>query len=386
MRVLMVHSRYRQRGGEDVAVETEIAALQAAGIEVVPFFGDNAMLTGRSAFAASLHALWAPEVLRQLRQVVADTRPDVMHVHNTFPGLSAAVYRAARLGGHRLPLVQSLHNFRLFCANALLLRDGAPCTLCLKAPLAWPGIRHGCYQGSPAGSAVVTAQAALHRLLGARYVTRYLALSQASRAMLIVGGLPAARILVKPNIIPDPGAIPAPQPRRGLLFVGRLAPEKGLDTLLRALHGLNLPLAIAGAGPEEAALRRLAPAHVEWLGAITPAEVSARMRQAALLVFPSRAFENYPMALAEAMAHGLPVLASDRGAMREMVRPGETGWLVPPDDMAAWRQAMVDLLQRPADLAAAGQTARARYLAELSPARLVQQQLEIYRLAMEAAA
>ncbi len=396
MRVLMVHSRYRQRGGEDVAVDAEIAALRAAGVDVVPFFGDNNILTDKSAIAAGLHALWSTQTVQQLRHLIAETAPDVMHVHNTFPGLSASAYTATQ--GRRIPIVQTLHNFRLFCSNALLLREGEPCTRCLGAALPWRGIQFACYHESHAASAVVAVQSVIHRLLGARQVARYIALSQSSRELFIAGGLPAERITVKPNIIPDPGphsspdrsnaaaGSPAAAPRQGLLFVGRLSPEKGLDTVLAALHGMDVPLTVAGDGPQAAALQAASPPHVRWLGAVPPAEISRLMRQAALLVFPSRAFENYPMALAEAMAHGLPVLASDRGAMREMLQPGHTGWLVPPGDAVAWRDAITDLLRRPQDLAAAGQAARAHYLAHLAPARMVQRQLDIYQTAIGAAA
>lgn len=384
MRVLAVHSRYRQRGGEDAAVDAEIDALRAADIDVIPFLGDNDTLSDRPAMAAGLQALWSADALRRLRRVVADCRPDVMHVHNTFPGLSASVYRAAR--ERRVPVVQTLHNFRLLCTNALLLRDGRPCTLCVGAPLPWRGIRDACYRDSRAVSTVAAAQAAIHRMLGASHVARYIALSQAARELFIAGGLPAGRIAIKPNIIPDPGDALPGEPRHGLLFVGRISPEKGLDTLLAALQSLDVPLTVAGSGPAAAALQRISPPAVRWLGAVPPAEVSALMRRAALLVFPSLAFENYPMALVEAMAHGLPVLASDRGAMREMVLPGRTGWLAEPADPAAWRAAITDLLARPGDLATAGQAARAHYRAHLAPAQVVTRQLGIYREAMEAVA
>jgi len=383
MRILIVHSRYRQRGGEDAAVESEIAALSAAGIEVADFIAENDALTHKPLIAAGLHALWSVDALRRLQDRIADTKPDILHVHNTFPGLSASVYRAAR--NAKLPIVQTLHNFRLLCANGLLLRDAQPCMLCVASPIAWQGIRHGCYRESRAASAAVAMQAVIHRKLGASHVARYIALSDSSREIFVAGGLPPARIAVKPNIIPDPGDAGLAETRQGLLFVGRLSQEKGLDALLAALQPLDIPLTIAGSGPAEAALRRKAPANVRWLGAVPPVEISRLMRQAALLVFPSLAFENYPMALAEAMAHGLPVLASNRGAMREMVQHDRTGWLVAPGDAAQWRQTIVDLLARPESLAAAGRAARADYLARFAPSRVIARQVEIYRSAMEAA-
>lgn len=387
MRVLVVHSRYRQRGGEDAAVDAEIAALRAADVDVVPFLSENDAFSNRSTISAGLHALWSADTLRRLRQVVADTRPDVMHVHNTFVGLSASVYLAVQGQACRIPIIQTLHNFRLLCTNALLLRDARPCTLCIDASLPWRGIRHACYRDSRAASAISAAQAAVHRMLGARHVDRYIALSASARDIFTGAGMPADRIVIKPNVIPDPGDDAATGgPRRGLLFVGRISQEKGLDTVLAALQSLDIPLTVAGSGPAAEDLQRGAPPSVRWLGTVTPGEISQLMRRSALLVFPSLAFENYPMALAEAMAHGLPVLASDRGAMREMVQPGRTGWLADPADPAAWRARLIDLMARPDDLAAAGRAARAQYLAHMAPMQVITRQLGIYRQAIEAAA
>lgn len=382
MRTLVVHSRYRQRGGEDAAVDAEIAALRAANVDVADFIFSNDALSEKSRLSAGWNALWSTDALHRLRHVISNVRPDVMHVHNTFPGLSASVYKAAR--ERRIPVIQSLHNFRLLCANALLLRQGVPCTDCVGSPLAWRGVVRACYQDSPAASAMVVAQSAVHKLLGAGHVFRYIALSQSSRDIFVAGGLQPERIVIKPNIIQDPGEIQDASQRSGLLFVGRISQEKGLATVLAALRGLDVPLTIAGGGPEAETLRQVSPPNVRWLGAVSPSEVSILMRQAALLVLPSLAYENYPMALAEAMAHGLPALASDRGAMREMVLPGETGWLVTPDRPGEWRQAITALLGQPEALLAAGRSARARYLAQLAPPQIIARQLAIYQQALDA--
>ncbi len=384
MRTLIVHSRYRQRGGEDAAVDAEIAALRAANVEVADFIVTNDALSAKSRLSAGWNALWSTDAVRRLRYVIREVRPDLMHVHNTFPGLSASVYSAAR--EQRIPVLQSLHNFRLLCANALLLRGGKPCTDCVGAALAWRGVARACYHESHAESAMAVAQSTVHRLLGASQVFRYIALSQSSRDIFVAGGLRPERIVVKPNIISDPGEMQDAPPRSGLLFVGRISQEKGLATVLAAVRGLDVPLTVAGAGPEAEMLRQSSPPNVRWLGAVPPSEVSNLMRQAALLVLPSLAYENYPMALAEAMAHGLPALASDRGAMREMVVPGETGWLVAPDKPDQWRQAIIALTERPEALLAAGRAARARYLAQLAPPQIIARQLALYQQARDAAA
>jgi len=380
MRLMIVHSRYRQRGGEDAVVDLEIKALRQAGLDILPVLAENGALARMSPVRAGLRALWSVDTFRALRQQAEAFRPDLIHVHNTFPGLSASVYAAARSAN--LPIVQTLHNFRLLCTNALLLRDNQPCTRCIGHSLPWQGILHGCYRGSIGLSASVGLQAALHRA-AAGGIARYIALSPSSRDFFIEGGLPSDRLTVRPNFTTDPGPAPPAEGRHGLLFVGRLSPEKGLDTVLSALSGIDSTLSVIGDGPEAARLKAMAPASVRWLGAQPPERVSQEMHKAALLVFPSLAFETFALVIAEAMAHGLPVLASDRGAMRDIVVPDVTGWLLPPGDRDAWNAALAVRLADPQHLADVGRSARNRYLETLTPAHVISRQMDIYRSVLE---
>ncbi len=357
MKVLVAHNAYQQRGGEDVVAEAEAGLLRAHGHEVLLYTRHNDELAQMGRLEAAAGTLWSRRTAREVRALIAEQRPDVVHVHNSFPLISPSMHAAAHDAG--VPVVQTLHNFRLLCPQAMLLREGRVCEDCVgRAPL--PGVRHGCYRGSRAQSGVLAGMLVLHRALGTwqTKVSRYIALNAFCRDKFVEGGLPAARIAIKPNFVDLPR--PPPQPRRGLLYVGRLAPEKGIATLAQA--AANLPpgsLRIAGTGPELQHLRGL-PA-VTLLGALNGAQVADEMARAAALVMPSLWYENFPRTLVEAFACGLPVLASRLGALASLVEHGRTGWLVEPGDAAAWAQALRGALDDAAGLAAMGETARTLY-------------------------
>jgi glycosyltransferase involved in cell wall biosynthesis len=231
-RVLLVHNAYQQRGGEDAVVEAEAALLREHGHEVTLYTRHNDEVQGSSRLALARDTLWSPRTGRDLQALIGQHRPDVVHVHNSFPLVSPSVYWAAARAG--LPVVQTLHNFRLLCPQALLLREGRICEDCVgRVP--WRAVQHGCYRGSAVQSAAVAGMLQLHRGLGTwqRKVTLYIALNAFCRDKFIEGGLPAERIRIKPNFIDLPA--PAPQPREGFLFVGRFSLEKGLAVLAQAL-------------------------------------------------------------------------------------------------------------------------------------------------------
>jgi glycosyltransferase involved in cell wall biosynthesis len=384
MRVLIVHERYQQRGGEDVAVDAEIASLREHGVAVSAHIDDNRRIPDGASLGLAASTIWSRGAKRDVADAIASTRPDLVHFHNLFPLLSPSVYQAAREAG--LPVVQTLHNYRLLCPNALLLRDGAVCESCLTRRLKWPGVIHRCYRGSRKASAAVAAMSSIHWLLGtwARTVDQYLALSPFAAGRFIAGGLPPNRLTVAPPAVADPGP-PCDEARSGALYVGRLSPEKGVDTLLAAWAGIDAPLTIVGDGPEEKRLRGMAPPNVRFVGRLEAAAVSTAMRRAALLVFPSRCYENFPLVVAEAMAHALPVLASSGGAAADLVEDGVTGRLAPIGVASAWREAAAALLEAPERLAALGAAGRAAYLQRYAPPVIMADRLALYRRLIERA-
>lgn len=378
MRVLIAHNAYQQRGGEDVVAEAEAELLRAHGHEVLLYSRHNDELAQMGRLEAAAGTLWSRRTAREVRALIAERRPDVVHVHNSFPLISPALHAAAHDAG--VPVVQTLHNFRLLCPQAMLLREGRVCEDCVgRLPL--PGVRHACYRGSRAQSGVLAGMLVLHRALGTwqTKVARYIALNAFCRDKFVEGGLPAARIVIKPNFVDLPR--PPAQARQGLLYVGRLAPEKGIATLAQA--AAKLPpgsLRIAGTGPELQHLQGL-PA-VTLLGALNGAQVADEMARAAALVMPSLWYENFPRTLVEAFACGLPVLASRLGALASLVEHGRTGWLVEPGDAAAWAQALRGALDDAPRLAAMGEAARALYEREYTAEANHRMLLAIYEEAI----
>jgi len=379
-RVLIVHNAYQQAGGEDSVVADEVALLKRKGHDVFEMRRDNHELSGMGRASLAVQTLWSARTHREALEILARCDPCVVHVHNTLPLVSASLYWACERAG--VPVVQTLHNFRLACPQAMFLREGRVCESCLgRMPL--PALRHGCYRDSRAQTAVVVGMLALHRGLGTyrNKVSRYIALNEFCRAKFVQAGLPAQRILVKPNfaaIDRDPAGLE----RRGFLFVGRLAPEKGIDVLAGALAGCpDLQLRVAGTGVGAVALAERAG--VTMLGALDSAQVQAEMRAAVALVLPSIWYENFPRSLVEAFGAGLPVIASNMGAMAELVEPGVTGLLFEPGDEQALRDALRWAERHPARMAEMGANARARFEALYTPDINYKRLMEIYRSAID---
>lgn len=336
LRVLQIHNYYRQSGGEDYVVHTDEDLLREAGHEVHTFRTGNP--SDGSAVVAFARAPWNRGAARQIGELTEQLEPDLVHVHNTWFALSPAVF--ASLGRLGVPVVLTLHNYRLLCAAATLFRDGMPCHDCLGSH-PWHAVHHRCYRDSVLESAVAAGTIALHqrRQTWHRDISAFIALSEFGRQRFMEGGLPGDRIVVKSNSVADPGPRDTPpSDSTTVLFVGRLAEEKGVGTLLEAWlrqppHGLELT--VVGTGPLEAELRRAAPKSVRFLGAQPHEVVTSLMLSSRALVFPSLWYEGQPLTPLEAAAAGLPVLLSDLGSMTEMFSPGADELLVPPGDVTA---------------------------------------------------
>jgi glycosyltransferase involved in cell wall biosynthesis len=327
--ILLVHNRYRQAGGEDVVFQQEGSLLRRHGHRVEEYLEDNSRIQETGRFAAAANAVWSPRTRSRLRDLIHRERPEVAHFHNTFPLISPSAYWACRETG--VPVVQTLHNYRLLCAAALFFRSGRPCEDCMGKRLLWPGVLHACYRGSRLETAGVTMMLETHRMLGTwrNKVDLFIALSDFSRRKFIEGGLPEERIVTKPNFVdPDPGAGRADGDFA--LFVGRLSVEKGVHVLLDAWRSLpGRSLAICGDGPMRDLVDRFArsrPAgEIRVYGARSRPEVFDLMKRSRFLVFPSTCYESFPLVIAEAFGCALPVLSTGIGAGAEIVDDGRTG-------------------------------------------------------------
>ena len=330
-----------------------------------------------------MRTVWADDSYAAIKRLIKDERPEVVHFQNTFPLISPAAYYAARRGG--AAVVQALRNYRALCSNGLFFRDGRVCEDCLGRTVPWPGLSHACYRGSHPASGVVMAMQSTHNMLGTwqNQVDLYIAPSAFSRAKFIEAGFPASRIVTKPNFVhPDPGV--AEGSGRFALFAGRLAREKGVLTLLEAWRRVpSLPLKIAGDGPLRSRLQHYVEQHrltdrVELLGHQSPEQVLELMKQARVAIFPSEWYETFGRVATEAYACGIPVVASQIGAVAEIVADGRTGLHFLPGDSDDLAAKIEWLEEHPAERAAMGSAARAEYEGKYTAAHNFRMLMEIY--------
>ena len=389
MRILAIHNYYQQAGGEDAVFKGEASLLRQHGHEVVEYRQDNMQIHRLSRLSVAFHTIWSQPVYRALQRLLRDVKPDVTHFHNIFPLISPAAYYASRKAG--VPVVQTLHNYRLLCPAATFLRDGQLCEECLGKNSPWPAVLHACYHqfirsvrcdrrdadGSPLVADLARSSGHLYRPHGTR------------PGKFIEGGLAAEKMVVKPNFVsPDPGR------RAGsggyALYVGRLSAEKGVMTLLQAWQQLpGIPLKAVGDGPLMSNVQAFTHTHpeldIEVMGQRDPQEVLALMQGARFLVFPSEWYETFGRAVIEAFACGVPVLASRLGAMAELVDEGHTGLLFRPGDPQDLATKVRWAVEHPEAMDLMGAHARhvyeEKYTAELNYHML----MNIYRTAISAA-
>jgi len=338
-----------------------------------------------NAIALAKNTLWNSTVYQELRSLIRQEKPQVAHFHNTFPLVSPAAYYAARDEG--VAVVQTLHNYRLLCPNALFFREGRVCEDCLGKSIPMPGVMHGCYRGSRSASAVVAATMSLHSFLGTwqRAVDVFIVYSQFAMNKFIQGGLPPEKVMFKTNFL-----YPAPDIGEGnggyALFVGRLSVEKGLGVMLDAWRQLRgkIPLKIMGDGPMSglvtAAMQEMP--EIEWLGRRSLEEVYEVVGKAAFLVFPSEWYETFGRVAIEAFARGTPVVASRIGAIAELVDHERTGMLFHPSDSADLATQVEWLLSHPQELSQMRREARSQFEAKYTAADNCKRLMEIYQTAI----
>jgi glycosyltransferase involved in cell wall biosynthesis len=385
MKILLCHNYYQQTGGEDHSFADERDLLTARGHHVVTYTRHNEELNRMSRLSAAAQSVWSRQTYRELKALIRRERPEIMHCTNSFPLISPAAHYAARDAG--VAVVQALRNYRFMCPAALLMRQGRICEDCLGKRIAWPAALHGCYRGSRAGSLVVSGMLALHRAWNTweRTVDRFFTLTHFARDKFAQAGFDPGRIDVKPNCVaPDPGL--GGGEGGYAVFVGRLSPEKGIDTLLSAWSQLKgrVPLKIIGDGPCADAVRKAAGGdpRIEYLGKRPLEEVYQWIGDAALLVMPSVWYETFGRTIIEAYAKGTPVVASRLGAMAELVDHQRTGLLHQagdPVDLAAQVQRLLDDRRLRKRLRHAG---RCEYEQKYTPQRSVETLLDIYARAL----
>ncbi len=394
-RILLVHNFYQQPGGEDTQFYAEREILRQNGHEIIEFTDHNHRINEMNRLSAAVKTVWSPTSRKRLRTLLRETKPTIAHFHNTFFLISPSVYSACKEAG--VPVVQTLQNYRLICPGAMLLRDGRICEDCVGKVIPWPGVIHGCWRGSPAQTAVVATMLGFHNWFQTwqTKVDIYIALTEFARRKFIEGGLPAQKIMIKPNCVAkDPLPVESHDnwgsKRDYALYIGRLSPEKGLGTLLRAWQRLeSVPLKIVGDGPLKEKMRASIVEHVlkavELLGHRPLEEVFHWMGGARFLVFPSQWYEGLPLTITEAFACGLPVIASRLGAMAEIVEDQRTGLLFTPGDAEDLAAKVEWAWSHPKAMARMGQEARREYETKYTAEQNYEMLMAIYRRALNSA-
>ena len=387
MKILILHNRYKIIGGEEGVVKAEYTLLANYGHNVAVFEVSNDRIVGIwGKLSTAINGIYSLPSKQQVSDAIAQMEPDLVHVHNFFPLLSPSVYDACLEAD--VPVVQTLHNYRLLCPKAMPFRNGQICEDCFDRVIPWAGILHGCYRNSHIQSASVAAMLGLHHWQGTwhKRVDAYIALSDFQKQVFVRSGLPAERFFVKPNFVF--GSECPPDSARGdfALFVGRLSEEKGVEVLLDAYlqHHLTIPLKIIGDGPSRAALEQKAAglSQVTFLGRQDATVVAQMMQRAQFLVFPSIWYEGFPLTIAEAYACKLPTIASNLGTMSEIVCDGITGIHFESGNAADLASKMQWAIAHPIALKTMGEAAYQIYQHRYTPEVNYRQLLEIYESAI----
>jgi len=347
MKIVMANNYYYLRGGSERVMFDEIDGLRALGHEIFPFsrqhhanlidspfFVSHLELSDRMSVTQKLNAarriIYSGETVRKLSALLKESEAEVVHGHNIYGGLSFSAVAAAKK--RKVPFVLTLHDYKLICPSYLMLHDGHPCRQCLTKGYSCCTFNR-CHKGSFSASLINTAEMYTARysgLLGR--IAAYICPSRFIRAAFLDAGFPERKLIYLPNALRLENFVPDYEHREYVLFAGRLSPEKGVKTLLKALATLELPVRIVGTGPLEAECRTLGETlpQVKFEGYCSGETLADLYRHAALLVVPSEWYENAPMSILEAFAYGKPVIGSRIGGIPELIEDGVDGALFTP--------------------------------------------------------
>ncbi len=391
MRILLVHNYYLQPGGEDVVFESDTTLLRSKGHDVFEYIRHNRQTADMKPMSIAVNTLWSSTSYYEIKGIIRDLKPDIAQFYNFFPLVSPASYYACRESG--VPVIQYLFNPRLLCPAASFYRDKKLCIDCVGKIPALPGIARGCYHGSRQHTFVVSAMVALHHLIGTwhKTVDFYFSATDFYRNLYIAGGLPADKIIVKPNyILRDPAEKTVNGDEEYALFIARLDPEKGVETLLKAWKSLSIPLMIRGNGQLESEMRNFVEENgmlnVKFVERLDEEQLIELRNNARFFVWTSEGYyETFGLAAVECFAQGIPVVASDIGVLSEIVTDGETGLLFKAGDADDLADKVRWMWERPSEAARMGRNARREYEEKYTLEKSYQQLMNIYHQALSGA-
>lgn len=383
MRILLIHNRYQQAGGEDIVFRTELDLLLTHGhnVDTLEFNNDHIKSTWNKILTG-LRGLYNPISANLLRNKITTCQPDIIHIHNFFPvGSPSLLYVAATA---RIPVVMTLHNYRLVCPSAILYTGGHIYEKSIRQTFPIDAIKRGVYRNSRVQTAFVVATTGVHKLLGTwrKKVDRYLVLTEFARNIILSSSLQLKpnQVVVKANSVVDCGPVPAER-QNEFLFVGRLTAEKGIETLLDAAEKANLRLHIIGDGPLRSLVEKRAAVCplITYVGFSTSETVATALRHTRALIVTSTWYEGMPLVVLEAFAASTPVIASQLGGLGELVQHEINGLHFKPGNVEDLVK-QVKRLSNNAELAAMlGKRARESYEAHYSPERNYQELFAIYK-------
>ena len=368
LRILLVHNYYQQPGGEDAVFSAEKKLLLSRGHSVEAYTDSNDRLQETNSLIAAKNIVWSSISKKAISAKIEQFKPNVVHFHNTFGVMSPSVYYACSEKG--IPIVQTLHNYRLICPNAYLYRDGKPCESCIGKSVPLAGIRHACYRSSMLQTTGVATMLAVHRGLRTwhKVVDRYIALTEFSKEKFVAGGLPRNKISVKPNFLfEDPGSRNKNIVGDYVLFAGRLSEEKGIIDVIEGWKRLaDIPLVVAGDGKLFEQLQSQINAHklkdvVTLVGWVDDQELNKLIRRSRFVLYSSKLYENYPMIIVESRANAVPVVATHQGVAKSLIRNYSDGLFVKPNDKQDFVEKVSWAWEHPDEMRSMGIAARAQF-------------------------
>lgn len=381
MKIIIAHNYYQQSGGEDVVYRQEIDLLKSYHHQVISYDISNLEINDLKKGQLALKTIWNKKVYEDINTLVRIERPEIVHFHNTFPLISPAGYFAAKKYGGKV--VQTLHNFRLICPSAILFRNGSVCEDCVGKFVPYPGIYHACYRDSYSASSVTAVMLAFHKFIHTwdRQINGYIALTEFSKNKFIQGGLPREKIYLRPNyLINKPNF--SRSKRQGYIYAGRLSIEKGINVIFETwrrnpdLEGIN----IIGTGPllnhcldETKTLHNVRVS--SW---VDHGILMDMIQNSRAVIYPSVCYETFGMALLEAFSTGTPVIASNHGAMAEIIQDGKTGLLFAAGDWSDLAIKVRWASEHPAEMAEMGKNARAEFEARYTADKAYDSLMDIY--------
>jgi glycosyltransferase involved in cell wall biosynthesis len=381
----MVHNYYQQKAGEDLSFEAESKLLKDHGHKVIKYTKHNNQIKNMNSIDLFRKMVWNKKTYNDLCRIIQKEKPDIVHFQNTFPLISPSAYYAAKAEG--IPIIQSLRNYRLFCPAATFSRNGQICEKCSKKSFFW-SIIHGCYHNSRIKTGALTTMLVIHHFMKTwqKKVDVYIANTKFSKKKFIQGGLSAKKIFIKPNFVDSDPEI---QKNKGnyALFIGRLSPEKGIFTMLRAWKSLkNIPLKIIGTGPikrdVEKFIQQNKLKNIELVGYCPKEKVFSYIKKSRFLIFPSEWYETFGRTIIEAFACSIPIIISRLGAMKEIVKDNYTGLNFEPGNAKDLVEKIKWAWTHKKDMQRMGENARKDYEEKYTPKKNYKQLMKIYQFAI----